>query len=216
MPAPISLYRHLPSHLAAPPARAPETDADRRERQLGLTRELTDLNMLAARDAAHRIATRDPDAPLDGPATADPTLALARATRAVTLVMSHENRIAAGEQAAPFTIEDPRGLALRQLLHPLIEQEPDPVRRRATRTRVNHRIDDAISADLDDDLPLAQIAEIIARENNLRLDLTKIPDAYLEPAFTAPATPPPMDGSPDPAPRFAVYIRPEADIPDQR
>ena len=181
MPNPVPLHRHLPSHLAAPPARAPETDADRRERQLQLTRELTDLNMLAARDAAHRIASRDPEAPLEGPATADPTLALARATRAVTLIMNHENRIAAGERATPFTIDDPRGLMLRQLFQPLIANEPDPVRRRAIRTRVNDRIDDALAADLDDNLPLAQIAEIIAKENGLKLDITKIPDAFLGP-----------------------------------
>lgn len=215
MPEPILLHRRLPSHLAAPPARPPETDADRRERQLGLTRELTDLNMLAARDAAHRIATRDPEAPPDGPASADPTLALARATRAVTLVVAHENRIAAGEQAASFTIDDPRGLALRQLLLPLIAHEPDPARRRAIRTRVTIRIDDALSADLDDDVPLAQIAQIIANENGLPLDLTKIPDAFLEPVFPGPKSTLPIDGNPDPAPRYAVYIRPEADIPDQ-
>jgi hypothetical protein len=47
-------------HLAAPPFRPRETDAEPRARRLDLTRELTDLNMIAVRDAAHRIATRDP------------------------------------------------------------------------------------------------------------------------------------------------------------
>ncbi len=216
MPEPIHLHRRLPAHLAAPPASPPETNVERRERQLGLTRELTDLNMLAARDAAHRIATRDPDAVPDGPASADPTLALARATRAVTLLIAHENRIAAGEQSTPFSVDDPRALALRQLLHPLLAAEPDPARRRATRLRINLRIDDAMAADLDDDVPLAQIAKVIANENGLSLDLAKIPDAFLEPGFTpaAPAAAP--VGTADPAPRFAVYRRPEADTPDQR
>lgn len=204
MPEPISLHRYLPAHLAAPPARPPEIEADRRERHLALTRELTDLNMLAARDAAHRIATRDPDAPPDGPAGADPTLALARATRAVTLIMSHENRIAAGDAGAPFSVGDPRGLALRQLLHPLIAHEPDPARRRLVRNRVNGRIEDALAADLDD-VPLAQIAQVIANENGIVLDITKLPDAFLEPVF--PGLDP--DGP-------AVHTRPEADTPDQR
>lgn len=216
MPEPVHLHRRLPSHLAAPPAHPPETDAERRERQLGLTRELTDLNMLAARDAAHRIATRDPGAPPDGPATADPTLALARATRAVTLVIAHENRIAAGDRSAPFSVDDPRGLALRQLLHPLIANEPDPARRRATRARVNARIDDAVAAELEGDVPLAQIAQVIATENGLTLDLAKIPDAFLEPVFPGLGPKPPVDRGPDPAPRFAVYVRPEADASDQR
>lgn len=216
MPEPVLLHRRLPSHLAAPPARPPETDADRRERQLGLTRELTDLNMLAARDAAHRIATRDPEALPEGPASADPTLALARATRAVTLVLSHENRIAAGEQAAPFTVDDPRGLLLRQLLLPLVAREPDPARRRTTRTRVNERIDDALAADLDDDLPLAQIAQVIANENGLHLDLAKIPDVYLDGFGARPPSADPKPGAGGPAPRFAPHFRPEADTPDQR
>ena len=214
MPAPIPFPRHLPAHLAAPAARPPETDAERRERHLALTRELTDLNMLAARDAAHRIVTRDPGAAPDGPASADPTLALARATRAVTLVMSHENRIAAGDTAAPFSVHDPRGLALRQLLHPLIAHEPDPARRRAVRSRINGRIEDALAADLDD-VPLAQIAQVIASENGIVLDITKLPDSFLEPVF------PGLDAAAPPArtpaqPQPAIHPRPEADTPDQR
>lgn len=215
MPEPIPLHRRLPAHLAAPPVRPAETEAERRERHLALTRELTDLNMLAARDAAHRIATRDPDAPPDGPASADPTLALARATRAVTLIMSHENRIAAGAAATPFSVHDPRGLALRQLLFPLIAHEPDPALRRATRSRINARIEDALAADLDD-VPLAQIAQVIANENGIVLDITKLPDSFLEPIFpgldpAAPAGRPAAQASP-----VALHDRPEADTPDQR
>ena len=186
MPQPIPFTRRLPAHLLPPPARPPETPEARRDRQLDLTRELTDLNMIAARDAAHRIATRDPDQPDDAPAAQDPTLALARATRSVTMVINIENRIAAGEQAAPFTVEDPRGLALRTVLHPLVANEPDPARRRAIRNRINARIDDALGADLDDDIPLAQIASVIATENGLTLDITKVPDEYLYPFGAAP------------------------------
>gem|GEM_PF-2834709 len=214
MPEPIPFHRHIPTHLAAPPARAPETEAERRERHLALTRELTDLNMLAARDAAHRIATRDPDA-ADGPASADPTLALARATRAVTLIMSHENRIAAGDAAAPFSVADPRGLALRQLLHPLIAHEPDPARRRLVRSRINARIEDALAADLDD-VPLAQIAQVIANENGIVLDITKLPDSFLEPIFPGLNPDAPAAVTAGQASRFAVHTRPEADTPDQR
>ena len=212
MPEPIPFHRRLPAHLAAPPARPAETEADRRERHLALTRELTDLNMLAARDAAHRIATREPDAPADGPASADPTLALARATRAVTLIMSHENRIAAGDGAASFSVHDPRGLALRQLLLPLIAHEPDPARRRAVRSRINGRIEDALAADLDD-VPLAQIAQVIANENGIVLDITKLPDAFLEPVFPGLNPAAVTTGQTS---RVAVHARPEADTSDQR
>ena len=182
MPHPIPFQRRLPPHLVAPPRRPRETDEQRRDRQLDLTGELTDLNMIAARDAADRIVTRDRDAPDPAPATQDPTLALARATRSVTIVINLENRIAGGERAAvPFSIEDPRALGLRKLLHPLVDREPDPVRRRAMRTRINDRIEDALGVDLDDDLPLAQIAGVIAAEHGLTLDLAKVADEYLYP-----------------------------------
>ncbi|MDT7951235.1 MAG: hypothetical protein RQ966_06990 [Acetobacteraceae bacterium] len=200
MPAPIPFARRLPPHLLPPPARAPETDEQRRTRQLALTRELAELNMLAARDAADRIVNRD--GADQAPAAQDPTLALARATRATTSVIALENRIAAGERAAAFTADDPRALALRELLHPLVAREPDPVRRRTLRARVNERIDDALAADLDDDLPLAEVAVVIAAEHGLTLDLATIPDEYLD----LPATPPG---------RFP-FPRPEADSRDQR
>lgn len=188
MPQPVPLHRRRPSHLAAPPPLPRENDEQRRDRQLELTRELTELNMIAARDAGHRIATRDPDAdPAQTPAGADPTLALARATRAVTSVINLENRIASGEKASPFAIEDPRAIGLRKLLHPLVAHEPDPVRRRAIRARFDDRIDDALGADIDEDLPLAQIASVIASEHGFTLDLAKVDDEYLYP----PSSPPP-------------------------
>lgn len=203
VPTPIPLHRRLPPRLAAPPARAPEAPDERRDRQLGVTRELTDLNMIAARDAADRIVNRDPADLADTPAAADPTLALARATRAVTQVISLENRIAAGEIAPSPALDDPRALALRQLLHPLVAREPDPARRRALRTRINDRIDDALGADLDDELPLAQVAFVIANENGLTLDIATIPDEYLDPIARPVATPGPLR-------------RPEADNRDHR
>ena len=200
MPAPILLHqRRLPDHLAPPPARAPETDADRRQRQLSLTRELTELNMLAARNAAAQITAQaieraaDPAAPDETPAAHNPTLALARATRAVISIIGLENRIAAGERAAIPAFEDPRGPALRKLLHPLTNAEPDPDRRRALRLRINERIDDALATDLDDDLPLAQIASVIAQEHGLYLDLTQVPDEYLDSPAESAAYPHPPD-----------------------
>lgn len=187
MPAPIPLHqRRLKTHLLAPAIRAPETDADRRLRQLSLTRELTDLNMIAARDAAEQIIDRDPEAEAETPAADNPTLALARATRAVISVINIENRIAAGERAATPAFEDPRGQALRKLLHPLTDAEPDAARRRTLRLRLNDRIDDALATDLDDDLPLAQIASVIAAEQGLHLDLARVPDEYLDPPAPQP------------------------------
>lgn len=216
MQKPIPFQSRRPAlHLMPPPPRQPETAETRRDRQLDLTRELTDLNMIAARDAAHTIETRDPDAPDDTAAADNPTLALARATRAVISVINIENRIAAGELAQPFTLEDPRGVGLRNLLHPLAKSEPDPLRRRALIKRINDRIDDALGTDLDDDLPLASIAMVIASENGLTLDLAKVHDDYLESprdvAARTAATP-----GPDRGPNWSAVWRHEADNRDQR
>ena len=199
VPNPVPLRRPLPAALQPPPARAPENHAEREARQLAFLRELAELNMLAAREAADRIRHRieaagaaepNPETPAT-PAAAEPTLALVRATRAVAAVINLERRVAAGEVAAPATADDPRGLILRKFLHPLANAEPDPVRRRTLRARVNDRIDDALGADLDDDLSLADIAGAIAAENGLPFNIAKVPDCFLfpisDPACTDPA-----------------------------
>lgn len=174
MPDPIPLTRR-PPHLAPPEPRPEEPRVDRRTRQLAFLRELGELNMLAARDAAHRIAEAQPDTN----EAAEATLALARATRAVTQIINVENRVAAGEQARPAAPDDPRRQVLRQALHPLAAKDPNPARRRALRASLDDAIEDALLADLDDDLPLAEIAIVIAEGAGLTLDLATVSDELL-------------------------------------
>ncbi len=65
MTAPLHLR---PPNAPTPPARAPETGAERRARHLDMLREMAELAMAVARDAAAKATapTPDPDAPDPG------------------------------------------------------------------------------------------------------------------------------------------------------
>src|SRR3954471_3207138 len=109
------------------PPRAPETDAERRARHLDMLREMAELAMEVARDAAAKATSPDP-------ATAgcpDPGLTFARATRAARQAIALETRIAAGDLPPmraprdPATSPDPRRALLRQALHKAAQPEPN-------------------------------------------------------------------------------------------
>ena len=172
MPTPIPLTRR---HRDPPPIRPQEASEERRARQLAFLAELAELNMRAARAAADRIDDAEPETDQAEAAT----LSLARATRAVTTIFTIENRIADGERSAPLQPHDPRRTLLRDALHSLVNPEPDPARRTALRRRLDQAIDDALLADLDDDLPLADTAIVIARGLGLHLDLATVSDELL-------------------------------------
>ncbi len=187
----------FPHKRRAQPLPPVEPDAERRARQLAYFRELAELNMKAARiaaaeiDAAH--ASGEPSA------TASPTLDLARATRAVTLVVAHENRIADGERAraprVPFT--DTRRDALRKPLHDAVAAAPQHERAKLRR-QLDEAIEDTLAADPDAELPLIDHLFAVTDEFGIALDPAKLSDEILgispirHPRHQDPnATPPP-------------------------
>ena len=90
--------RPMSAAAALPPAPA-ETGAERRDRQLGWLREMGELGMKMARNAATKALDPQPDDPGRAAPAPDPTLAFARVTRAVRQAIALENRVAA--EAAP-------------------------------------------------------------------------------------------------------------------
>lgn len=192
MPAPLILA-HRRADLDPPAASREETSQERRTRQLAMFHELAELNMQAARAAAIRIEEADPNTDQADAAT----LSLARATRAVTTVITVENRIADGEQLAPVASSDPRRAILREALHPLTKTEPDAPRRAALRRRVDQAIDDSLLVELGADVPLVQTAIVIAKSLGLHLDLATVSDELLgmKPRHQYP--PGPFDRPPD-------------------
>ena len=182
-------------------ARTPETDAERRERQLAYLRELAELNMQAARFAAARIAaTRIAEQPIspdpEAQSAASPTLDLARATRAVTQIVALENRIVRGEQAPRAPSADPRRPKLRQTLHPLAASEPTQSARASLRRQIDESIEDALVADPDHEVPLVEILLAITDDLGLALDPATLSDEILgiaPRARTWPAAPPDLE-----------------------
>ncbi len=178
-PMPTATPRPQPRHTPPPT----EPDAERRDRQLAYFRELAELNMQAARiaaaeiDAAH--ASGQPGA------TAAPTLDLARATRAVTLVVSHENRVVNGEHTrssraphARTTTADPRRAVLRQPLQAAVDAAPQSDRAHLRRD-LDSAIDDALADDPDAETPLIDHLMAITEEFGIALDPAKLSDEIL-------------------------------------
>ena len=171
MPDPIHLAkRPLPEETYPE-----ETPHQRRVRQFAFLAELSKLNMSAARAAHDRIQEAE-----TGTDQADAaTLALARASRAVSNLIGIEERLAKGEEASPLQPGDRRRTLLREALHPLTNAEPDAPRRAALRRRIDQSIDDALLTDLDDEMPLGDVAFTLAKRFGLHLDMSKVTDELL-------------------------------------
>jgi hypothetical protein len=172
-----------------PVARPRETDAERRDRELDMLREMAELGMQMARAAAARALDPDsqtaPDQPAAPDFARDPTLAFARATRAVRQAIALETRIAAAEpaparaQPAPAFAHDPRRPALRQALYKLADAEPERAARTQLRRHIDERIEHELLADPGADLPPGDVFAAICDDLGLRLDPSALPDELL-------------------------------------
>src|SRR5436305_2049621 len=119
MPAPQP--SRPPKQPTPTPTRAPESDADRRARHLDMLREMAELAMAVARDAAAKATSPDP-APPDAP---DPGLTFSRATRAARPAIALEPRIAAGHLPGH---RPPRPAAEARPVHLMLATR-EPIRR---------------------------------------------------------------------------------------
>ena len=184
---------------AAPPPRPPETDDERRARHLETLREMAELAMAVARDAAAKSIAPDPEpAPDPGPKPGrkpDPKvgfgLTFARATRAVRETIALEARIAAGELARPrargarpyselATRPDPRRLELRQRLHKAADTtEPDRTARAALRREIDACLEAELAADPEAKTLSADIMKSVCSRFGLPFDITKLPDHFI-------------------------------------
>jgi hypothetical protein len=189
-----------------PVARPRETDAERRDRELDMLREMAELGMQMARAAAARAL--DPDSQTAPDFARDPTLAFARATCAVRQAIALETRIAAAElaparaQPAPASAHDPRRPALRQALYKLADAEPERAARAQLRRHIDERIEHELLADPGADLPPGDVFAAICDDLGLHLDPSALPDELLglPPAPRKPDGNAPLTQSPAPSP----------------
>ncbi len=180
MPAPL---RSPPPNAPTPtPARAPETDPERRARHLDMLREMAELSMAVARDAAAKATnpTPDPDAP-------DPGRTFARATHAARQAIALEARIAAGglppirgsrPASGPAAPPDPRRPLLRQALHKAAQNEPN---RAALRREIEEGIELELLDDPEAELAVAEILAKLSEQLGLPFDPSILPDHFLAP-----------------------------------
>ena len=155
----------------------PESSTDRRTRQLDYFRRAADKAMRAIDIASEQLeaahATGEPGA------TASPTLDLARATRALTLVVNAENRVIAGQAPLRAPASDHRRALLAEALHQAAKLEPDPKTRAALIRDVDERIEDALLLDPDAEIEIGQHLVTIASDLDLTLDMAKLSDRIL-------------------------------------
>lgn len=157
----------------------PESSTDRRTRQLDYFRRAADKAMRAIDIASEQLeaahATGEPGA------TASPTLDLARASRALTLLVNAENRVVAGQVPLRARASDPRRALLAEALHQAAKLEPDARTRAALIRDVDERIEEALLLDPDPDaeIVLGQHLVDIANDLDLTLDMAKLSDEIL-------------------------------------
>ncbi len=178
--------------MSAIPPRAPgpaETAETRTARHFDLLREMAELGMAMARNAAAQALDPDPASPRPSP---DPVLAFARTTTVVRQAITLEARIASGalaregaaparapEPPKPGAAPDPRRAPLRHTLHKLAAAEPDRAARTRLCRRIDERIEHEILADPEADLPITDLLVAICDDLGLRLDPSKLPDELL-------------------------------------
>ena len=172
------------------PARAPETDAERRTRHLDMLREMAELGMQAARIAAQLMLDADPRSS-DEPANPnspknDPVIAFARATSATRQAIALEARIAAGvptrvrSESLPLRAPaDSRRPALRQALRDAADAEPNRAARTQLHRHIDQRIDEELLDDPDHEIPLVEILLAISADLSLSLDPSRLSDEVL-------------------------------------
>ena len=155
----------------------PESSTDRRTRQLDYFRRAADKAMRAIDIASEQLeaahATGEPGA------TASPTLDLARASRALTLLVNAENRVVAGQVPLRARASDPRRALLAEALHQAAKLEPDPRTRAALIRDVDERIEEALLLDPDAEIVVGQHLVDIANDLDLTLDMAKLSDEIL-------------------------------------
>jgi len=172
--------RHAPTPTAP---RAPETDAERRARHLDMLREIAELAMAVARDAAAKATDPNP-APAERP---DPGLTFARATRAARQAIALETRIAAGDLPPmraprpardPAAAADPRRALLRQALHKAAATDPN---RAALRREIDECIERELGADPEAEIATGEILVKLSEQLGLPFDASLLPDEFLTP-----------------------------------
>jgi len=155
----------------------PESSTDRRTRQLDYFRRAADKAMRTIDIASEQLeaahATGEPGA------TASPTLDLARASRALTLLVNAENRVVAGQAPLRAPASDPRRALLAEALHQAAKLEPDPRTRAALIRDVDERIEEALLLDPDAEIVIGQHLVTIANDLDLALDMAKLSDRIL-------------------------------------
>lgn len=162
------------SHSLPPP----ENPTERRARQHAMLHRLAQLNMDAAEDAFTRIQHADADSKQAEAAT----LSLARATRAVSHVITLENRLETGQLGKPDatrTRNDPRRRPVREILHRAAAVETDLAARNALRRAFDDRLDEELADDPDQELNAGEILKAIDEEFDLRIDPAHLPDELL-------------------------------------
>ena len=156
-----------------------ETPDHRADRQAGYFRELADLNMQAARDAARRIdeanAAATPEKPAD---TAKQTLDLSRATRAVVSAVNAENALFRKLAPARAPVSDPRRAPLTDALHRASADRKGKARAEIRRD-AETAVEEALVADPDAQITLHAHLYAIADRLGLALDPAKLSDEIL-------------------------------------
>ena len=189
---PATPLRPRPPNGATPASpRAPETDAERRARHLDMLREMAELAMAIARDAAAKATSLDPTPP----GAPDPGLTFARATRAARQAIALETRIAAGDLPSlrpsrpandPAAAPDPRRAHLRQALHKAARAEPG---RPALRRDIDISIERELGADPEAEIATGEILAKLSEQLGLPFDPSLLPDHFLTVGPTCPRDP---------------------------
>jgi len=166
-----------------PTPRPPETDAERRTRQLDRLRDTADLAFRVAQHAASKILA-------DAPGPPDPGPLFNHAVREVRQTIALEAKLAAPEKPAaksasaspprpmpgPRPPPDPRRAPIRQALHQVADTEPDRAERKALKQDIDQLLDHELTQDPEAQIPVPEILASVADQLGLRLDLSRLPD----------------------------------------
>ena len=155
----------------------PESSTDRRTRQLDCFRRAADKAMRAVDIASEQLETAHASG--EPGATASPTLDLARATRALVVVITAENRVVAGQAPLRARADDPRRAILAEPLHKAAKAEPDPKARATLHREIDERVEEILLIDPDAEIDIAEHLVTLVNGLDLVVDVTKLSDDVL-------------------------------------